>query len=347
MVKPICAFLVTTSLLLLGCSQEKQVDYKDEGTPVSAQPAPVTRRTFSYETRLNQNTATGLSLADATAYTMTLSECASTHAATVTETNIYLELYEFDRNCVVKLTQFTLNNKVYTPKAGNLFTNWAVGDKAVFEVASANPVDELNVEVITTISNPVTVGGTVHYQFSETTKGSDTTIGEGVVRESQVLTVNGQAAPDLLIRQIKLVDITADGNGEFQFQFECNGADVNGVGASMACHDVLLNDIYMVLVEDTYGGTLTQQNLTDIYTAASGGKQVDTASEIFAPGAGSPALPHGGFVSADHGDPDVLVLAGAKPIVQHPNMLLILKAGPSYLYFNLDVTLITQDNSSP
>lgn len=347
MLKPLHAFLALTSLILLACNQEKQIEYKEEGTPISAQGPNQGRRMFQYETRLNESAASEFNLADATAYTMTLSECASSHAETITEANIYLELYEFDRNCVVKLTQFTLNGKVYTPKAGSTFTTWDTGDTATFEVLAANPVDELGVEVISTIANPVVAAGTIHYQFSEITKGADSSIGEGVVRESQIVSVDGQAAPDFLIRQIKLVDITGTGNGEFQIQFECNGEDVSGAAATLACYDVRLSDIHMVLVEDTFGGNLTQSDLNTIYTAASGGKQIDMATDAFAPTEGSPALPHGGFISAPTGDADVLVLAGNKPIVQHPNMILILKAGPSYQYFNLDVTLITQDNSAP
>ncbi|RYH14042.1 hypothetical protein EON65_34285 [archaeon] len=178
----------------------------------------------------------------------------------------------------MKLTQFTLNSKVYTPKAGSLFTTWAVGNKAVF--TSPTPGDELNVEVITTVASPVVANGTVQYQFSEITQGADNTIGEAVVRQSAILTVNGQAAPNFTINQIKLVGITAAGNAEFQFQLHCANSVV-GTGNAMQCDDVLMRDIYMVLVEDTYGGVLTQANMDTIYGAApGGGVQIDTATEV-------------------------------------------------------------------
>ncbi len=327
------------------CNQEAQVAYKDEGTPIAAQPTAPARRTFSYDASL-QSDVTALSLANASAFTMTLSDCASTQTATVTEADIYLELYEFDRNCVVKLTQFTLNLKVYTPKAGNLFTTWAAGDTAVFEVFGASPVDELNVKVLTTVGNPVVAGGSIDYRFSEITLGGDVTIGESVVRESQTIAVIGQAAPEFNVRQIKLVDITATGNGEFQFQLECK-RNVVGTGATAECYDVIINDLRLLLIEDTFSGTMTRQNLDDAFTNGGGGVQINTATNVIAPGGGTPALPKGGFLTAAHGETGVLVMAGTKPIVQKPNMLLLLKADQSYLYFNVDVTLIVQNASPP
>lgn len=338
--------LAMLSLSLAACAPEKQVEYADDNSGVVKENTSATRRTFSYNGVLS-NQAAALSVADASAFTMTLSGCASTQTATVTNSDVYLEVYEFDRNCIVKLTQFTLNAKIYTPKSGSDFNTWAVGDTAVFEVASASPADELNVEVVTTIANPVAAGGTIHYQFSETTLGADKLIDEAIVRESAVLTVNGQAAPNFRINRVQLVDITADGNGEFRFQMECVGANIIGTGASAQCYDVLINDLRLVLVKDTYSGVLTQQNLLDIYTAESGGKLVDTATDVIAPGGGSPAITRGGFITAAANTPGVMVMSGAKPIDANLNMLLILKAGPSYLYFNVDVERISQTGNGP
>ncbi|RYZ50519.1 MAG: hypothetical protein EOP07_22830, partial [Proteobacteria bacterium] len=126
--------LAMLSLGLAACAPEKQVEYADDNSGVVKENTSATRRTFSYNGVLS-NQAAGLSDADASAFTMTLSSCASTQTATVTNSNVYLEVYEFDRNCIVKLTQFTLNAKIYTPKSGSDFNTWAVGDTAVFEVA--------------------------------------------------------------------------------------------------------------------------------------------------------------------------------------------------------------------
>ncbi|MBC7658310.1 MAG: hypothetical protein H7249_01230 [Chitinophagaceae bacterium] len=329
-------FLLAASLTLeTGCQQQKQVEYAQDTSAVTAQPAAAMRRTFQYNAELVEKET--LSLANASAFTMTLSGCASSQAASVTEANVYLELYEFDRNCVVKLTQFTLNGNVYIPKTGSDFTSWAVGQKAIFETV---PGDDLNVEVISTVTDPITANGTVRYQFSEITKGSDHTIGEAVVRNSAVLTVNGQAAPNFTINQIALVGINATGNAEFQFEMQCAQA-VTGAGATLQCYDVLLSDINMVLVEDTYGGVLTQANLDLIYTAAPrGGKKIGTGIAV---NGGTPVIARGGFLTAATGAADVMVIDGSAPVHSHPNMLFILKAGPSYLYFNVDVTTIVQN----
>ena len=101
-----------------------------------------------------------------------------------------------------------------------MFDTWQVGDVATFEVNGATPVDELRVEVLQTLSNPVASTDTIRYQFSELADGGDQSVGEPVVRESASLTVDGQAAPDFAITQVELVGITANGNGEFRIQME-------------------------------------------------------------------------------------------------------------------------------
>lgn len=332
---------VGIALFVGACSQEQKVEYAEEDSNTSTESKDPNRRTFTYNTVVTDD---GLSLAaNATAFSITLTGCASTQSVTVNETKAYLELYEFDRNCLAKLTTFSLNGKTYTPKAGSLFDDWGVGDKAVFEVAGANPADELNVEVLATVGNPVAAGGTIHYQFSEITQGATETLGEAVVRESQSLVVNGQAAPAFTINQVEFVGITADGNGEFRFQLECDGQAVTGTGNSIKCYDVLLSSISMVLVKDTYGGVPTEAQLTTIF-ATETPVSIDMTTEAFEPTQGSPALPNGGFITADTGDTDVMVMSGVKPIVSNPNMLFILKSGPSYTYYNIDVTTITQSD---
>lgn len=330
--------------LLSSCAQEEPVQYTEDKE--TATEATQKRRLFPWQTSVAPAKSSSLALsADATAFTMTLSGCVSTHTATVDETKAYLELYEFDRNCLVKLTTFTLNGKVYTPKAGSLFDTWQVGDIARFEVALASPADELTVTVVSTVTNPVTAAGSVHYQFSEITNAGTETIGEAVVRESASIEVNGQAAPNFRINQVQLVNITATGNGEFRFQLECKDEAVTGTGVNILCEDVLLSSIRLALVEDTYSGVpLDETILQNIFTAASGGKSIDMASEAFVAGAGTPALANGGFITANTSDPDVMVMAGTLPIVAHPNMILALQSGPSYTYFHVDVTLVVQSN---
>jgi hypothetical protein len=352
------ALMGSSLLFAAACSQEEPVEYVNGGTsPSSVQKektgsSPV-RKSFRYGAKVGAEpigaTLRGLNLADAdaTAFSISLTGCASGHTAVVTELLAYLEVYEFDRDCLAKLTTFTLNGKVYTPKAGSLFDTWQAGDQAVFEVAGADPADELNVEVIETIANPVVAAGTVHYQFSEIdSDDAPTTIGESVVRESAALAVDGHAAPNFTIKQVELVGITADGNGEFRIQLECNGQAVTGVGNDILCYDVRLDSIRMVLVEDTYGGVLVLNDLETIYTAAGGGKAIDMVAEAFGAGEGTPVLANGGFITAAHGDADVMVISGAVPMHTHPNMIFILKSGPSYYYYNVDVTTIVQSDDN-
>lgn len=284
-------------------------------------------------------------LADAATFSISLDSCATGLTATVDETSNYLEVYEFDQNCLAKLTEFTLNSKTYTPKAGSLFDTWQAGDLATFEVNGAAPADELQVEVIETLSSPVTSTDNIHYEFSEVTDGGDETIGEPVVRESAAITVDGQAAPDFSINQVELVGITGDGNGEFRFQLECNEA-VTGTGNDITCFDVRLEDINLAIGLDTYGGAPTSTDLGNLFTAF-GTVAIDMGSEAFVAGGGAPVLANGGFITADTGDADVMVVQGAAPMHSNANMIFALKAGPSYLYFNVDVTTIVQSGDGP
>jgi len=337
--------------LLSSCGAEQPVEYTegDSASDGAGTGSQQKRRTFRHDIILS-NDDTGrskLGLANATAFSISLTGCVSTNSAVVDESKAYLELYEFDRNCLAKLTRFTLNNTVYLPKAGSDFDTWQVGDMAVFEKVGAVPADELTVEVISTITNPVTAAGAIRYQFSEITQEDTETLGEAVVRESASLTVDGQAAPNFRINQVRLVNVTNTGNGEFRIQLECKNQAMTGAGTNLACYDVLLSSLSMALVEDTYAGPLGLLDLQNIFTAAGGGKQIDLPTEAIAPGGGSPALGNGGFITANTGDLDVMVLSGNKPIVQHPNMIFVLKSGPSYTYYHIDVTTVTQSNDGP
>jgi hypothetical protein len=327
-------------LTAFACNQEQKVEYADEaGDTSSEKPKAPARRSFGFEVTVDNQS---LNLATATEYEIQLTSCASTQAVTIDESKAYLELYEFDRNCLAKLNRFKLIDKIYTPKAGSLFDTWIAGDVATFEVVGATPPDELRVEVLETIANPVVANGSIHYQFSEIVKGTDQNVAEAAVRESASITVSGQDAPQFTVKNIYFVGVTATGNGEFRFQLECD-ADLTGAAGNRKCVDVRLDSIEMVLVKDTYGGTLDQTDLDAIWVAESP-KQIDMATEAFSPNTGAPVLPHGGFITANTADADVMVMSGNKPVASNRAMVFILKSGPSYTYYTIDVAAITQDD---
>ncbi|SMF18400.1 hypothetical protein [Pseudobacteriovorax antillogorgiicola] len=334
--------------LVLSCGGEVKVQYVGGETDFSEQDnprVPIDAQLIQVPITFRQQENLTL-LADATTFSISLDSCATGLTATVDETSNYLEVYEFDRDCLAKLTQFTLNSKTYTPKAGSVFDTWQAGDIATFEVNAASPADELTVEVIETLGSPISSTDAIHYEFSEITDGGDQTIGEPTVRESAELSVDGQAAPDFTVNQIELVGITANGNGEFRFQLECNQA-VTGTGNDITCFDVRLDSIYLAMGTDTYGGSPSVSDLETMFTAFGGGSQVDMSTEAFVAGGGSPVLTNGGFITADTGDADVMVLPGSAPMHSNANMIFALKSGPSYLYFNVDVTTIVQSGDGP
>src|SRR6185436_6441091 len=86
------------AVLLNACSQEQPMQYSDEESSEETTTTAVKRRTFAWQAVIDDADSSTLALAaDATAFTISLTGCASTHAAVVDETKAYLELYEFDR----------------------------------------------------------------------------------------------------------------------------------------------------------------------------------------------------------------------------------------------------------
>jgi hypothetical protein len=272
----------------------------------------------------------GFSLADATTYSISLTDCASGYTSTANQNSSSLKVYKFDRDCLAKLTQFQLNGFTYTPQAADPFTTWQTGDTATFEVA-ASPSNTLQVKVISTLDDPISGTEAVEYRFSTIESGANETIADTDVGDPHTMTVAGQDAPSFTIHSVELVGITAGGAGQFEFVMECT-SDITGAGATTACLDVLFTDIRYKLIEDTYGSTLTYAQAQALFPADE--SSVDTATEVVAVGGGGTT--HGGFTTVTLDGPDIMHT--------HPNMILVIEAADlSYLYFNVDVTILTQD----
>ena len=65
--------------------------------------------------------------ASATAYSLTIDSCASGYTTTVDENSPTVKAYKFDRDCLAKLTTFTINGITYNPDSADLFTTWQAG----------------------------------------------------------------------------------------------------------------------------------------------------------------------------------------------------------------------------
>ena len=313
--------------LLSGCGPSEKDSAVDQ-QPMLPPSGPVMRKEFvSIPISLTEKTAS-LSLASSTTYTIALTGCASGYTSIAHETSSNLQVYKFDRNCLAKLTQFQLNGFTYQPHTD--FTTWQAGDTAVFQ-STTNATDQLTVKVITTLASPISGTESVHYQFSTIVKGSDSTLGQTDVGDAHTMTVDGQAAPSFTVKSVQLTGISNTGAGQFNFVLECT-SNITGNAGTTACLDVLYSDITYTLVEDTYGSTMTYANAQALFPGTASSVNVNT--DVVAVGAGGTV--HGGFNS--------VTLDGPAAMHLHPHMILVIAAANlSYLYFNVDVTILTQD----
>lgn len=270
----------------------------------------------------------GFALASASDFDMSLEGCASGLTYTgINATTPNIDMYKFDRDCVVKLNSFQYGGNTYEPSAGDPFASWAQGDIATFEnTLDAN--DTLKVIVSSQVSNPLDAADTVAYAFSEIVAGADQTIAKNVVSDNNPVSVEGVPAPAFTVSAVSFAGVTATGAGQFVFSLNCDAA-LGGTDPDETCEGLNLQDIDYKLVADTYGGTLTEGDLSTIF--ASGTTDVLEADEL---AIGDANAANGGFATA--------TLDGPAEMHNNPNMILILEASDtSYIYYNIDVETLT------
>jgi hypothetical protein len=301
----------------------------DKNASDPAVGAADSQETIDIATNVDEKQPSGaLSLtAGATAFQISLGGCASGYASTATEASPNLQAYKFDRGCLAKLTSFQFSGVTYVPSSGSPFTTWAVGDTATF-VDSLNVNNTIRVAVYAQLSNPIAAADAVEYRFSQVAAGADKNIAASVVGASHTLAVTGEAAPDYQVTSVSFQNITAAGAGQFQFGLECKVAVAAG-----ACRNTTQTGVDYKLVEDTFGSVLTLDQAATIFATA--GTAVVAADTV---AAGDATLVNGGFNTKT----GTSILSGPDQMHLHPHMLLILRSGPSYQYFNVDVTTLTQ-----
>ncbi len=342
----ILAFALGLAVSQSACRKSPNQDkYDDEGTK-STTVASVGGGAVSQSRLLKIPLAVdyasfGLLGTAATAHSVSLANCLSGYSATVTEANLDgVEVYKDDRNCLAKLTGFTAGGIVYnaTNTGAVNFTTWLANDTALFASAGG---DIIRVKVISQLASPITGTEAVVYNFSELLDGrGDRVFTEASVSDAHLITVASQEAP--LFNVIGSTFMGADdttGAPEFTFKLECVDNPTLAVPASVAmsagsaantlCGGNDLNTIEYKLVKDTYSSVVTITNAEAIFATA--GTPVTIPTHQYADSATNE-----GFNTATLDGPGGLGTAG------NENMILIVKAGLSYTYFNIDVTTISQ-----
>ena len=134
----------------------------------------------------------------------------SGYGALITEANTDgLEVYAFDRNCLAKLTQFSINGRTYFPTASDPFSTWHVGDVARFDEAGEPGVAPLYVVILSTLSNPISDMDQIEYGIADISQSSDRGILWSMVGASGHFRVGGIDQPSFTVRSIDLEDINA------------------------------------------------------------------------------------------------------------------------------------------
>lgn len=307
-------------------------DHEDESTLVNVIAPPTRAEKFTkIPARIEQATAMdgALSLtAAATAHEIQLTDCLSGYTATVTQVNADgLEVYQYDRDCLAKLTEFTYGGRVYLPTAADPFTTWQDGDTAVFDEAGEPGTLPLKVIVLSTLSNPVSGADVINYGFSELTGGATRNILWTTVGSSSKIMVGATTEPSFTIQSIEFLGITGTGAGQYRFVMECT----SDIGITNVCETVDLVDLDYKLIEDTYASAPTEADAVTIFGTA--GTAITLPGERVAPG--DQGTTNGGFVT--------VVLDGPDDLANHPNMIFMMRSyNTSYQYFNVDVTVSAQ-----
>jgi hypothetical protein len=316
---------------VVSCSDEAdpESDSEEEASPsrgsvpIAGTGGSLPRPRLKVPVAIDGAADSGLHLTSATAYTITLAGCASGYTATVTEANADgLEVYEHDRNCLAKLTQFTWNGTVYYPTAGDPFTSWQVGDIARFDETGEPGTAPLYVGVSATLQTPVTSSDQIRYSVLDNDSGATRKLLAGTIGTSGNIPVDPQPAPSFNIESIELVGLDAATEAaKLVIILECTAS----IGISNTCASVDLATIDYKLVSDTYGGSLNQSQADAIFATA--GTSVSLPGDRIAPGDFGTA--NGGFRTA--------TLTGPANLASNPNTLLVLRSSAtSYQYFNID-----------
>lgn len=268
---------------------------------------------------LSLSNGKGLGLtADADDFSLDIDSCATGYTNTgITAASAPVDVYKGDIGCLAKLKSLTLGGNVYTPSTD--FTTWQVGDTAVFSDGTNN----LNLSVQSTLNDPISGTEAISIAFTEIEAGTDVLVAESALGDAHSISVSGEASPAFQVTTYLLNSVTAAGAGNFGFDLQCEEAVVGSAGTA-TCAGQLITGLTYVLLQDTYGGTMT---LAEAQAAIAGGTAVATGDVL---DFGAAGVPNGGFNIGSAQGPDQMH--------NNPNMILLIGiGGTSFRYINIDL----------
>lgn len=315
----------------------------------------------------------------ATALKVKVSGCASGYTlSSATSITSVVNLYKSDKNCLVKLVEFTIGSIPYgitsTYSGGTDFSSWAPGQVGTFSKCQTNSPTYTNCENTSTgvaqagdlikvfVLHQVTAGGvttsdTIDYNFTDIAAGATNNISQANVSTAVPLSATGQAAPSVAVAFARYLYTNNDGSGSLSFTINCTSALNPTSGSTAACvGDTIETRLDWLFIHDNYSqGAITVAQANQAFSdnaslihAAVAGTQTGSQGKIIAVGGQdsySNTIANGGWYTSETA-PEI---TGSVPIYPSNlnNVLFIRRKDASgntlsYLYFYVNIASITQ-----
>ncbi len=331
--------LASCTLALLACSSAptpEDPESKDEGTMVASVGSSlgVGRKTVKIPVSVGSPTIA------AEEYSVELTGCASGRSMTVTQADHGgVELYSGDRSCVAKLSAFSVGGVPFDVISSGAadFTTWRPNDTATFASAEG---ELIHVTVVAQLGATIRSNEVIAYAFSKLRDEASSFALSDAVGNPQLLPVANQEAPHFEVVAGRFVGMDDEtGAGEYFFKLQCVGdplavdpapvAMTAGAAAGTVCGATDLANVTYKLVRNTFDSNLT----------------ITEAESLFSTPGLSVAIPGAQYrTDGVHRGFETSMLTGPGPMGKAGNerMILIVKAGISFTYYNVDLTPLVQ-----
>ena len=280
-------------------------------------------------------------LALATTYSMTINGCQTGYTATATEqSGGVLSLILNDKDCLAKLTQFSIGADEYIPDpdapADKKFDTFIAGDTAIF--VNSDTGNKLQLRVVHQISATVDhTNDTVEYTYSDIKVAADTTeVSE--YSDGIAITVASQDAPEYTIAEANFEGLTAGAGGKFSFVLECPATIADG----KCSQQDIVGTRYILIEHGSACNTITSEAAVSMFEDATPSTPVAVEIGDVLASTVDPVF-KGGFTTKT----DANVLVGPDQMYLHRDLQFLLQStasdGGGIRCFNVHVAAIDQD----
>lgn len=300
--------LIIASGFILSCGANQEVSKRSlalgESIPVTLNIAASSEAFDSYEIKV-EDCESGLE--------------------TLSSSQRSLRLYKNDRNCIAKLVNYTKDQEIFLPSPGQNFTNYQIGDTAVFKGQSSGGLQK--VKIVEQLPTPLTKNASVTYAISTIIGEQDSISFFKISVDRSRYIRQGKGLLPFKISRIML-DRTLEESGSLTFTFDvtCKIKIRNRENLGTFCINADLAKISYVLVAKPQGWECSMRHPQGCEIFFDGSEQSVNLEEQLLP-QGNPYR-NGGFRVDGLESPDVNMST---------EWLFILKFENSYRYFELNL----------